>query len=168
MTRFSPVLLAAAVLSAALSASALEFKSKAYPYTLNVPDDWQSKKVPGVDVALAAPSGTPLPASLNVSATPVDAKLKVTLDDLRALVLKQAAENVKQYKLLGDASLQVGGLPGRVLSYSGSEQNVPMRWVQLITLKNNVSYILTFGASQTDFEKNKPQINKILNSFKVN
>ena len=161
----------AVLLSALLGAApafALEFKSKAYPYTLNVPDDWISKKVAGVDVALSAPSGTPVPSSLNVAATPVDAKLKVTLDDLRALVLKQAAESVTNYKLLGDASLRVGGLPGRVLSYSGNEQNVPMRWIQLVTLKNNVSYILTFGASQDDFAKNKSQINKILNSFKVN
>ena len=161
-------------LSALLSLVALShtqaatFKSKAYPYTLSVPDDWQSKKVPGVDVALAAPSsGSGVPASVNVAVTPVSAQLKVTLEDLRALMLKQAGENVKDFQLLGDAALTVGGLPGRDLIFSGTEQNVPMRWIQLVTLKDNVSYIVTFATAQASFDKDKKLINQVLNSFKI-
>ena len=162
------LLLAAALLGSAAPAQAAEFKSLAYPYTLIVPDDWQSKKVDGVDVALAAPStGGLVPASLNVSATPVPADLKVTLDDLRALMLKQAGEAVTNFKLIGDTSLTVGGLPGRELSYSGLQQSVPMRWVQRVTLRNNVAYILTFGASQSAFDKNQAAGLAVLDSFKL-
>ena len=147
---------------------AATFKSKAFPYTLSVPDDWQSKKVPGVDVALAAPSsGGSVPASVNVAVTPVAAQLKVTLDDLRALMLKQAKENVQDFQLLGDAALTVGGLPGRDLIFSGTEQNVPMRWIQLVTLKDNLSYIVTFATTQANLDKDKKLINQVLNSFKV-
>ncbi|AWN24337.1 hypothetical protein DKM44_14790 [Deinococcus irradiatisoli] len=151
------------------SAQAATFKSKAYPYTLMVPDDWQSKKVPGVDVALAAPSSAgSVPASLNVAVTQVDPALKVTLSDLRALTLKQASEALKNPQLLGEADVKVGGQPGHVLNYLGSEEGVPMHWIQVFTLKGNLAYVLTFATPQASFEQDKKLANQILNSFKIN
>lgn len=151
------------------SAQAATFKSKAYPYTLSVPDDWQSKKVPGVDVALAAPSSAgSVPASLNVTVTKAAPALKVTLADVRALSLKQAGETVQDLQMLGDADVKVSGLPGRLLNYVGSQQNVPMHWIQIFTIQNNLTYILTFAAPQGSFDADKLIANTMLNSFKIN
>lgn len=148
------------------STHAATFKSKAYPYTLSVPDDWQSRKVSGVDVALAAPSsGGLVPASLNVSVTPVPADLKVTLDDLRALVLKQAAESLKDFKVVSDTTLKVGGEAGRELSFTGLQQSVPMQFVQRFVLKNNVAYVITFGSSKAAYDKNRVAGYGVLDSF---
>ncbi|GAA4008266.1 hypothetical protein GCM10022631_20370 [Deinococcus rubellus] len=167
-------LLPAALLSLFPAAQAATFKSKAYPYTLSVPDDWQSKKVPGVDVALAAPeAGKAVPPSLNVSVIKVLPALKVTLSDVRLLMLKQAKENVKDLNVLGDNDISVSGLPGHLLNYLGSQQvggqpGVPMHWIQIFTLKNNQAYILTFAAPQATFDQDKQIANKMFNSFKIN
>ncbi|AZI43237.1 DUF1795 domain-containing protein [Deinococcus psychrotolerans] len=151
------------------SSQAATFKSKAYPYTLSVPDDWQSKKVAGVDVALAAPSsGGSVPASFNVTVTKSATSLKVTLADVRALALQQAGEAVKDLQMLSDADVKVSGLPGHLLNYVGSQQNVPMHWVQVFTIKNNLTYILTFAAPQANFDADKLIANAMLNSFKIN
>ncbi len=164
---------AVAVLASTLpllgAAEAATFKSKAYPYTLMVPDDWQSKKVPGVDVALAAPgSAGSVPPSLNVSVTKVDPALKITLADLRALTLKQASESIKDPQILGEADVKVGGQPGHVLNYLGVQEGVPMHWIQVFTLKGNLAYVLTFAASQANFDQDKKLANQMLNSFKIN
>lgn len=171
-------LLPAALLSSLPAAQAATFKSKAYPYTLSVPDDWQSKKVPGVDVALAAPeAGKAVPPSFNVSVIKVLPTLKVTLSDVRLLMLKQAKENVKDLNVLGDNDISVSGLPGHLLNYLGSQSasgqtggqpGVPMHWIQIFTLKNNQAYILTFAAPQSTFDQDKQIANKMFNSFKIN
>lgn len=174
-----PPLLTGLLLGSLLpSAQAATFKSLAYPYTLSVPDDWQSKKVPGVDVALAAPeTGGAVPPSFNVSVIKVLPALKVTLSDVRLLMLKQAKENIKDLKVLGDADISVSGLPGHLLNYLGSQAvsgqtdrqpSVPMHWIQIFTLKNNQAYILTFAAPQTSFDQDKRVANKMFNSFKIN
>ncbi len=167
-------LLPAALLGSLPVAQAATFKSKAYPYTLSVPDDWQSKKVPGVDVALAAPeTGGAVPPSLNVSVIKVLPAMKVTLSDVRLLMLKQAKENVKDLSMLGDSDISVGGLPGHLLNYVGSQSvsgqpGAAMHWIQIFTLKNNLAYILTFAAPQASFDQDKQIANKMFNSFKIN
>ena len=146
----------------------------AYPYTLSVPDDWQSKKVPGVDVALAAPSvGSAVPSSLNVSVIKVLPAMKVTLSDVRLLMLKQAKENIKDLNVLADTDISVSGLPGHLLNYLGSQQvggqpGAAMHWIQIFTLKDNQAYILTFAAPQASFDQDKQIANKMFNSFKIN
>jgi hypothetical protein len=164
------VTLLAAVLG---TAGALGFKSKAYPYTLNVPDDWQLRAVPDVDVAFAAPPvAGQVPVSFNVAVKSVPASLKVTLDDLRALMLKQAGESVKDFKQVSVTGVKIGELSGVELNFTGSEQSgsgqkVPMHWVQRIVLDNNVSYILTYGATQSAFDKSPRLARQVLNNFRL-
>ena len=159
-------------------AQALGFKSKAYPYTLNVPDDWQSRSVPNVDVAFAAPAASgQVPISFNVAVKPLPPALKVTPDDLLALMLKQGAEAVKDFKQVSVSGLKVGGLPGVELSFTGTEQvstgqgkavqDVPMQWVQRIIIQNNLAYILTYGAAQNVFAANPKLARQVLNNFQL-
>ncbi|WP_293909278.1 hypothetical protein [Deinococcus sp.] len=169
-------------------AQALGFKSKAYPYTLNVPDDWQSRSVPNVDVAFAAPAASgQVPISFNVAVKPLPPALKVTPDDLLALMLKQGAEAIKDFKQVSVTGVRVGGLPGVELSFTGTEQvstgqvstgqgkaaqtaplqSVPMQWVQRIIIQNNLAYILTYGATQSAFATNPRLARQVLDNFRL-
>ncbi|MBB5377101.1 molybdate transport system ATP-binding protein [Deinococcus metalli] len=101
------------------------------------------KNVPNTDVAFLNQTVNGLRPTVTVITQDVDPKIKATLADFRDLFSRQLGKDVPSYKLLGEKTTRVSGMPAILWTYSGDGDGGPVRWTQVITLKSNRLFTVT-------------------------
>lgn len=101
------------------------------------------KNVPNTDVAFLNQTVNGLRPTVTVITQDVDPKIKATLADFRDLFSKQLGKDVPSFKLLGEKTTRVSGMPAILWTYSGAGEGGTVRWTQIIALKSSRLFTVT-------------------------
>ena len=72
-------------------------------------------------------------------------------------------QNVRDLRELG--SIQLAGEPGAAWQYAGTTAGRELRYRQLVAVRSNAAYTLTYTASRENFEEDLPAFEEIVESW---
>ncbi len=149
-------------------AQAATFRSTADRFSFTYPSGWtKQENIQGAAVAVIAPSAGGFSRNVNVVVIP-GAPAGVSLNDVLTANRANLAKQIKNLKVISQRKVQVGGVPGQELVYSGSVSTAGtrvLRFKQRYTIHSGKLFVLTQTALATDSGADGA-VTPVLDSFK--
>lgn len=119
----------------------------------------------GVDFYLFAPTkpGDDFAENINLMIQNLET-LKYDLDQFVALSEKQIKTSGK---LIESVRKKSGEQEYHVIIFEGNFNGLDLKFLQYDFVKDDKAYVLTFSAKQNEFEKYRKEMEKVMNSFKL-
>ena len=71
-------------------------------------------------------------------------------------------------RILESSSSTLAGLPAHEITYTSNLQGLNLTKSQIFTIvNNNIAYVVTFGAEESQFNKYLPAIKKMIDSIRI-
>ncbi|GEM_PF-1516001 len=90
---------------------------------------------------------------------------KVTFDQFKVLALDNLKQTVPDFILVDSSATTLAGSPAQKVVFTGFKPRLKL--VQVITLKNEITYALTFVSTPTEFERYDKTVQKMVDSFQI-
>ncbi|HSM01643.1 MAG TPA: hypothetical protein VK960_04265 [Acidimicrobiia bacterium] len=130
------------------------FVSITHPFSVEYPESWDTEENSfGAVVTFLSPltsADDPLRENVNVVVEDLGG-VEVTLDEYLEVALSQLPSLIPDIQLNDQIDDIMGGVPSRIITYTGSQNGIQFNWVQEIALFEGSAYVLTYtGLSNTD------------------
>ncbi|MBI4918961.1 DcrB-related protein [archaeon] len=135
-------------------------------FDISYPGDWKFSILEGGLIAFASPqenADDTFVENLNVYVS--QAQPGLTLDDYVTAGLEQLKQVLPGFKMREVKETTFSGNPARELSYESNSEGASLRLFQLLVMKNNKIFTVTFVAEQAKYDAYSSQLKNILNSF---
>jgi hypothetical protein len=133
-------------------------------FSLEYPSDWQKEE----SLSFTTPQrGTSdrSPEVINV-VTEVLPSSNFSLDSYTDAAMSQV-ESFENFQLLNSSSTTLGGLPAHMIVYTFTDEQTPLQNLQAWTVKDGVAYIITYGGVPEEFDSSLPDLQSVMNSFRL-
>ncbi|MFZ2455337.1 MAG: hypothetical protein WAX07_02525 [Candidatus Altiarchaeia archaeon] len=98
---------------------------------------------------------------LNISSQPM------ILDEFTNQSLVEIADIVPDYKITDSRKAELSKEDAYLLSYTGTQGLLKLKWMSVYTIKNDTLYLITYAAGQDKFSAYLPTVSKMLDSFEI-
>jgi hypothetical protein len=133
-------------------------------FSLEYPSDWQKDE----SLSFTTPQGGTSdrsPEVINV-VTEVLPSSNFSLDSYTDAAMSQV-ESFENFQLLNSSSTTLGGLPAHMIVYTFTDDLTPLQNLQAWTVKDGVAYIITYGGVPEEFDSSLPDLQDVMNSFRL-
>jgi hypothetical protein len=133
-------------------------------FSFEYPSDWQKEE----SLSFTTPQrGTSdrSPEVINV-VTEVLPSSNFSLDSYTDAAMSQV-ESFENFQLLNSSSTTLGGLPAHMIVYTFTDEQTPLQNLQAWTVKDGVAYIITYGGVPEEFDSSLPDLQSVMNSFRL-
>lgn len=136
-------------------------------YSLEYPSDWKKSDVPQLDFVLFAPTenNERAHASLNVVSEKVG--MEINLEQFFNESTKNLASALKEVKIEKTGSAKLNGIEAKWVQYTHVLQGMTFRVLQYFIVSSETIYLITFSASEEDFDKYRKDAEHIASTFKI-
>lgn len=148
----------------------LSFSSGQYPFTIGYPAAWDVQtNTFGAVVTFLSPltdDADPFHESVNIVVEDLGG-VEISLDDYVEVALAQLPTVIPDIQLNNQIDDTMGGVPSKIITYTGSQEGFDFTWVQEVSLFDGSAYVLTYtGLTGTnDYALFRPQAIAIFQSF---
>lgn len=154
--------------SATPSTPFLTYTNQDAGFTVRYPPDWeQSESVQGTVVLFKSPAEGPtdqVRESVGVSTEQLPSA-SYTLDAYTSAAMRQIQQAIPAFQLIASQSATLAGHPAHELVYTGTQDTTALEWLQLYTIVDGTSYILTFAAAPDSFTQFEATARAMFDSF---
>lgn len=137
-------------------------------FTLLYPAAWEvieKETTPTVlFVALKTADGDPFRENVGVTRQAL-ADQATTVETYTDEFLTLAPEMLDDYVLVSSQSATLAGLPAHRVIYTGSQNGMPLQWLQVWTVTGGQAYILTYTADPAEFQTYLADADALISSF---
>jgi hypothetical protein len=137
-------------------------------YTIQYPADWQVRpRNPGYSVIFYADSGgSPGKYRSNVNISHYDTLGgRGSLAAHRDHILKLIDVFTDSLAIESSQGTTMGGLPGHIVTYSGSQFGKNLKYLKAFTIRGSIVYHITYCAHPSVFDRYKPTAMQMIRSF---
>lgn len=153
------------MLTMVVSAQGMRYTNVENRFQIDYPSGWVAREgVMGTTVFILRPNQTGFSTNLNIIARRVPAG--TSLSNVMVGVEKLLADLITDFKLVSNQPSSLDGQPGAALLYTGRQGKYDLVWYQVIALRNNISYVISFTAAAATYERDRIPLGNILGSFK--
>ena len=151
------------------SANFLTYNNDTYELKIQYPSNWlkeNSHNLTSNDIVKFSAPATAAPASLNIvggkpalQSIPLQSYVSASLDLLR--------QSFNNFNLIGSNATTLGDSPAQELVYTATlpSSGLNLKFMQILTIGDSKSYVITFGTLPTDFSRYLPTVQKMIDSF---
>lgn len=136
-------------------------------YSIEYPTNWKKSDVPQLDFVLFAPTGKndKTHASINVVSEKVGSDINLELFFNEST--KNLTSALKDVKIEKTGTAFLNGTPAKWVQYTHNIQGITFKVLQYFIVSGESIYLLTYSASEEDFNKFRPDSEQIANTFKL-
>jgi len=151
------------------STNFLSYSNSTYGIKIQYPSSWLkegSHNQSSNDIVKFRSPAATVPASLNIiggkpasQSIPLQVYINVSL-----YILRHSFDN---FSLIDSNSTNLAGFPAYKIVYTGiiPSSGIELKFMQILTIKDSKSFVITFGTLPTDFSTYLPTIQKMIDSF---
>ncbi|MCL6613224.1 MAG: hypothetical protein K6U03_01165 [Firmicutes bacterium] len=146
------------------------YQNKKYQIEALYPKSWEiAEETFGVQVMFISPfenSDDKFRENVNI----VIKELEQTAADLEAISqasIEQISQLITDFKLISYEKVQFSGYESRLIIYSGKQGIFKLKFLQVLVIRNNILYVITFTAQEEAFNRYLPAATTIIDSFKI-
>lgn len=141
------------------------YSNKELSFSILYPAKWvMQKRVTGP--VFIHPSKKSVPAVINVVVNRTDKK--DSIDSFNSEINEKLPKQIPGFKWHDKRSVLLSGLPAKLILYSSPYQEKDrIMYLQVFTIKNNLSFLISYIVLKSDFEKYRNIVDKMIESFKI-
>ena len=151
------------------STNFLTYSNSTYGIKIQYPPNWikqESQNQSSNDIVKFSSPAATSPASLNIiggKPAPQIIPLQVYIN-ASIYVLRHSFDN---FSLIDSNSTNLAGFPAQKIVYTAilPSSGIELKFMQILTIKDSKSFVITFGTLPTDFSTYMPTIQKMIDSF---
>jgi len=151
------------------STNFLTYSNSTYGIKIQYPPNWikqESQNQSSNDIVKFSSPAATSPASLNIiggKPAPQIIPLQVYIN-ASIYVLRHSFDN---FNLIDSNSTNLAGFPAQKIVYTAilPSSGIELKFMQILTIKDSKSFVITFGTLPTDFSTYLPTIQKMIDSF---
>lgn len=137
-------------------------------YTISYPPEWKVKTLEGGIVGFVSPGTSASDQfSENLNVYVAAAQPGATLDDYADAGTEQLKQTIPGFALVSKEKASSSGNPALKLEYSANNAGLTLKFVQVLTIKDNFFYTLTFVGEDKEYSSYSGQVEKMFDSFKM-
>ena len=131
---------------------------------IQYPSNWQPQRPddPSVTVRFISPGG----GILGIQASDIPSDVSLAQEATAGInILNKTFDS---FNLIDSTPTTIaGGNPAQTIEYTAKQDQLDLRFIQVVTIKDGKEYILTFGARKDQFASELPAIRQIVGSFQI-
>jgi hypothetical protein len=131
---------------------------------IRFPSNWHQEQPnnPSTTVRFRSPTNGFL--SIGVHSN-VPSKIKLTEEIAAGIDLLNKI--FERFNLTDITSTTLAGNPAQRIEYTARQDQVDLKFIQIVTIKDSKEYIITFGAAKGQFQNDVPAVQKMIDSFQM-
>lgn len=145
------------------------FKDDTNQISIEYPEDWTlSNDIPGVSFAVLAPvAGADDTFQENVNLVVQDLQGQaIDLAQYMTLTKDQLSQVITNYEFVDEETIKAeNGLDVAMLDYTGQQGQNDLYWRQAIMINGGKAYVLTYSATEDEFDTYAEQVGNIMGSL---
>ena len=152
------------------STNLITYINSTYGIKLQYPSNWDkqengTKQDTQTDVVSFSPPASNSNASLDVS---TDNGVKgESITEYSSGSLSDLKQSFKNFKLIESTNTVLAGLPAFRLIFTSENENTITRDMEIGTIKGDTAYLLTYEGGVSEYDKNLPIAQKMIDSFQI-
>ncbi len=157
------------------SSNFLTYDNTTYRIRIKYPSEWtKSEGISGLTVAFLSPiesSSDNFRENLNVIVG--NFTQSMTLDEYIDFSINQLKKEITDFSIIDSSATTLAGNPAHKIIFTGTisgksgNQGQFLKWMQVYTIKNNRSYVITYCAEVNKHSYFLDTIQKMINSFEI-
>jgi hypothetical protein len=92
---------------------------------------------------------------------------KIKLTEEMAAGIDLLNKIFERFNLTDITSTTLAGNPAQRIEYTARQDQVDLKFIQIVTIKDGKEYIITFGAPKGLFQNDVPAVQKMIDSFQI-
>ena len=145
-----------------------EYKEPHNLFSFKYPANWEQRDPPNASVAVSFSDPEPHFQFLdNVNVGYRQLPSEPNVDDVVTASIASLGKQFEEFKLVDNSKVEVDGVPGRQLIYTGKRGPVQLEIHQVFVIDHRKFYTLAVGTSLERYDQMKPTIEKMMNSFRL-
>ncbi|MBE0448096.1 MAG: DcrB-related protein [Actinobacteria bacterium] len=146
-----------------IAISMLSYESTAYGFRMKYPQGWTQlgQGMDKVAVMFLSPEGN----SINVVVG--DLPFPITLDEYINFNINKLKYTYPDINIIESGPTTLAGSPGYKLVYTVTLEGRPLKIMQVITIKNTKSYVVTYGSEVSIYPNHLGTAQEMINSFEI-
>ncbi len=147
----------------------LDYTNAAFGIAIKYPSTWtKNEQFTGAVVAFASPSGSSSGASGGIVTVVVEELSEpTTLAEYTDAAFEVINQTVTDFNLSETAATTLDNNPAHKIVYTAKQNQINLQYMQVWTIKDNKTYILTYGATQVNYDKYQAIVQDMVSSFKI-
>jgi len=89
----------------------------------------------------------------------------ISLDKYIEVSIRNIKKAIADMTMNANEYYTIAGYPGRMISYTGSYDQYDLQWMQVMTIKDGMAYIITYTAEIKNYKEYLPTAKKIIETF---
>jgi hypothetical protein len=131
---------------------------------IQYPSNWQQEQPNDTSTIIRFRSPTNGFLSIGVHSG-VPSKIKVTEETAAGIDLLNKI--FERFNLTDITSTTLAGNPAQRIEYTARQDQIDLKFIQIVTIKDGKEYIITFGAPKGQFPNDVPAVQKMIDSFQI-
>lgn len=131
---------------------------------IQYPSNWQQEQPNDTSTIIRFRSPTNGFLSIGVHSG-VPSKIKLTEETAAGINLLNKI--FERFNLTDITSTTLAGNPAQRIEYTARQDQVDLKFIQIVTIKDGKEYIITFGAAKGQFQNDVPAVQKMIDSFQI-
>lgn len=147
----------------------LNYTSAAFGIVIRYPSTWtKNEQFTGAVVAFASPSGSSSGASGGIVSVVVEELLEpMTLAEYNDAAIAALNQSIIDFNLSETTAATLDNNPAHKIVYTAKQNQLNLRYMQVWTIKDNKTYILTYGATPINYDKYQAIVQDMFSSFEI-
>jgi hypothetical protein len=151
----------------------LPYANSTYGIKLQYPSSWDkeengTRQGTETDVVTFSPSAINSNASLDMTIDDISDEKGIALAQYASGSISDLKQSVKNFKLVGlNTNSVLAGLPAYKSIYTYVGENTIFKDMEIVAIKGDKAYILTYEAGMNEYDKYLPIIQELINSFQL-
>ena len=147
----------------------LNYTSAAFGIAIKYPSTWtKDEQFTGAVVAFASPSESSSGASGGIVSVVVEELPEpMTLSEYNDATIAALNQSMIDFNLSETTAATLDNNPAHKIVYTTKQNQLNLRAMQVWTLKDNKTYILTYGATPVNYDKYQTIVQDMFSSFKI-
>lgn len=135
-------------------------------YSIQYPSDWkQNVEFKDFDIFIMAPENEKGHSLANMSIISGELPKEISLEKFAKENIKQLLNDNASMKIKSEGKVKVADLLSYRISYTRSDNDTEI--IQYFFVKNNIGYLITFGAQQDVFNNYRNDFDAIVESIRI-
>jgi hypothetical protein len=151
----------------------LPYANSTYGIKLQYPSSWDkeengTRQGTETDVVTFSPPAINSNASLDMTIDDISDEKGIALAQYASGSISDLKQSVKNFKLVGlNTNSVLAGLPAYKSIYTYVGENTIFKDMEIVAIKGDKAYILTYEAGMNEYDKYLPIIQELINSFQL-
>lgn len=136
-----------------------------YPIHIQYPSSWEKSPDAKVFLSPQAWSDDIFRENINITTEIVSFTNDISLDKYIEVSIRNIKKAIADMTMNANEYYTIAGQPGRMISYIGSYDQYDLQWMQVMTIKDGMAYIITYTAEIKNYKEYLPTAKKIIETF---